>query len=99
MDQEILLADYLPFVEIVDAALNMELASLPVCRDQYDQMFLVLAQASKADFLVTGDQDLLVLTNTPDLPFRILKPVEFLMQHQLMPQTKYLICNSRKSSS
>ena len=85
IDQESLLADYLPFVEIVDADLNMELASLPVCRGPYDQMFLVLAQASKADFLVTGDQDLLVLANTHDLPFHILKPVEFLAQHQLMP--------------
>lgn len=83
-DQESLLADYLPFVQIVDAALNTETASLPVCRDPYDQMFLELAHKSKADFLVTGDQDLLVLANTPNLPFRIVKPIEFLTQHQLL---------------
>ena len=83
MDQESLLADYLPFVQIVDAALNAEPASLPVCRDPYDQIFLELADASKADFLVTGDQDLLVLATTPNLSFRILKPAEFLARHRL----------------
>ena len=82
-DQESLLADYLPFVQIADVSSNIKQISLPMCRDPHDQMFLELACASKAEFLVTGDQDLLVLANTPDLPFRIVKPVEFLTQHQL----------------
>lgn len=84
IDQESLLADYLPYVQIADAASNVMQNSLPVCRDRHDQMFLELALASKADCLVTGDQDLLVLATTPDLPFRILKPVEFLTQYQLL---------------
>jgi putative PIN family toxin of toxin-antitoxin system len=84
MDQEILLADYLPFVQSVDDFSILKHGSLPICRDPHDQIFLELAHASKADFLVTGDQDLLVLAATPDLPFRILKPVEFLTQQQFL---------------
>jgi uncharacterized protein len=83
-EQRSLLADYLPFAQITDVAANTQQASLPMCRDPLDQMFLVLAQASGADYLVSGDQDLLVLANTPKLPFRILKPVDFLTQHQLL---------------
>ena len=52
--------------------------------DARDQMFLDLALSAKVDYLVTGDQDLLVLADTPGLPFRIVKPVEFLTQHQLL---------------
>ena len=84
LDQDSLLADYLPFAQINNVTLTTQKTSLPVCRDPHDQMFLELAQASKADFLVTGDQDLLVLATTPNLPFRILKPLEFLTQHQLL---------------
>ena len=57
----------------------------PVCRDTRDQIFLDLAQSAKVQCLVTGDQDLLVLADTPNLSFRILKPSEFLTQYQLMP--------------
>ena len=84
LDQDSLLADYLPFAQINNVTLTTQKTGLPVCRDPHDQMFLELAQASKADFLVTGDQDLLVLATTPNLPFRILKPLEFLTQHQLL---------------
>jgi uncharacterized protein len=46
------------------------------CRDPKDDKFLSLAVNGQADFIVTGDQDLLVLN-----PFRgvaILRPEEFL---------------------
>ncbi len=33
----------------------------PVCRDPKDEMFLELAMASNADYIVSGDKDLLVL--------------------------------------
>jgi uncharacterized protein len=33
----------------------------PVCRDPKDEMFLELAMATNADYIVTGDKDLLVL--------------------------------------
>ena len=85
IEQDALLADYLPFVQVADMHENGDQANLPICRDPKDQMFLVLSHASKADCLITGDQDLLVLANTPNLPFQILRPVEFLTQHQLMP--------------
>ena len=52
-----LLADYLPYCEIVEATRKCSV----VCRDAKDQMFLDLAQSGKADVLVSGDRDLLVL--------------------------------------
>jgi uncharacterized protein len=80
------LALYLPFAEVNQVDLDADITNqLPVCRDARDQIFLDLAQSAKADYLITGDQDLLVLANTPHLPFRILKPVEFLTQHPLTP--------------
>ena len=60
-DQEELLADYLPHCRSV--RIPARLPKLPLCRDSSDQMFLELAAAGKADFLVTGDNDLLVLAN------------------------------------
>jgi uncharacterized protein len=35
--------------------------TIPVCRDPKDEMFLELAVASNADYLITGDKDLSVL--------------------------------------
>ena len=49
---------------------------LPKCRDEDDQPFLLLAAASGADVLVTGDKDLLALQG--QVKFRILSPGEFL---------------------
>ena len=83
--QNSLLADYLPFAQVTDVLVNIHQASLPICRDPLDQIFLVLARASQADFLISGDQNLLVLADTPNLSFRILKPIEFLTQFKLMP--------------
>ena len=67
-DQQKLLADYLPYVEVLTATAlagekRPQTASLPLCRDEKDQMFLQAAYFSKADWLVTGDQDLLILAN------------------------------------
>ena len=77
---------YLPYAEVNEVDLDADIRSqLPVCRDTRDQVFLDLAQSAKADYLITGDQDLLVLANTPHLPFSILKPIEFLTQHLLTP--------------
>ena len=81
-DQEGLLADYLPFAQVADAPVNVVKASLPICRDPKDQMFLDLAVTAKVNYLVTGDQDLLVLADTPDLLFQIIKPIDFLTQLQ-----------------
>jgi putative PIN family toxin of toxin-antitoxin system len=51
------LALYLPYCESLDPAERCPI----VCRDGKDQPLLDLAQCGKADLLVTGDADLLVL--------------------------------------
>jgi putative PIN family toxin of toxin-antitoxin system len=56
-EREELLADYLPFCEIV----NITRKCSVVCRDTKDQPFLDLAQSGKADALVSGDRDLLAV--------------------------------------
>ena len=58
-DREHLLADYLPYCRSV--RIPARLPRLPVCRDPADQMFIELAAVGRADFLVTGDKDLLAL--------------------------------------
>lgn len=55
-----LLGGYLPYAETVDTA-NADVGRLPRCNDVHDQKFLVLAQVSRAEVLVTGDRDLLAL--------------------------------------
>lgn len=57
--QQELLADYLPYCTTVRMPVK-----LPVtldCRDKFDLPFLQLAVIGKADYLVSGDQDLLSL--------------------------------------
>jgi len=66
-----LLADYLPFCEIVEVSRKCSV----VCRDAKDQMFLDLAQSGKADSLVSGDRDLLVLAGRTK--FLIESPEEY----------------------
>ena len=64
--REDLLADYLPYCESVrvpDPA-----PATPLCRDPFDVPFLELAIAGKADFLVTGDSDLLSLASKSPCP-------------------------------
>ena len=52
-----LLADYLPYCEVVE---KVEPCAVK-CRDASDQPFLDLAHTAKAEFLVSGDRDLLAL--------------------------------------
>jgi putative PIN family toxin of toxin-antitoxin system len=59
-EQEELLADYLPWCETV--SIPEPPPTTLACRDPSDQPFLHLAVAGAADFLVTGDADLLALT-------------------------------------
>jgi putative PIN family toxin of toxin-antitoxin system len=61
-DQQELLADYLPYCTTVN--LLDILPSSIQCRDANDLPFLHLALAGKADFLVSGDADLLSLAGT-----------------------------------
>jgi uncharacterized protein len=60
-EQEDLLADYLPFCDTVP--MPDVLPAIPECHDLFDAPFLVLAVVGKADYLVTGDRDLLSLAD------------------------------------
>ncbi len=58
-EQHELLADYLPYVEVV--SVPEPPPRVPDCRDPHDLPFLHLAAAGKAELLVSGDADLLAL--------------------------------------
>jgi len=58
-EQQELLADYLPYCTTV--RLPARPPRTPPCRDPFDVPFLQLALVGKADYLITGDQDLLSL--------------------------------------
>lgn len=60
-EQHELLADYLPYCETV--TLLRKAPKTLQCRDAHDIPFLHLAQAAKADFLISGDDDLLCLAD------------------------------------
>ena len=72
--QNAVLVEYLPYCE--PQAEPKTRIKLPPCRDEGDQAFLLLAAASKADVLATGDKDVLALSGA--VPFEILTPREFL---------------------
>ena len=56
------------------------ITSITICRDPKDNKFLELAVDGEADFLITGDKDLLELAkkSDPAWTFRIVSPEEFL---------------------
>lgn len=58
-EQRELLADYLPYCTTV--RMPARPPRTPPCRDPFDLPFLQLALTGKADYLVTGDRDLLSL--------------------------------------
>ncbi len=61
-DRVLLLADFLPYAETVTSP---EVPTdVPLIRDKADQMFITLAVVGKADALVTGDYDLLVIKDS-----------------------------------
>ncbi len=61
-EQHELIAEYLPYCTTV--RLPVKLPAVPVCRDPMDLPFLHLAASGKANYLVTGDKDLLALAKT-----------------------------------
>ena len=64
-EREDLLADYLPWCEMVTVT---EPPDTPDCRDPFDRPFLELALIGQADALVTGDGDLLALATVFTVP-------------------------------
>jgi len=73
-DQRELLADYLPYCTPI--ATPAKAPRRPPCRDPFDVPFVQLAITGNADFLVTGDKDLLSLTRRIRCP--IVTAEEFL---------------------
>lgn len=68
------------FMEYFDDAVTEVIvkSKVAVCRDQKDNFLLALSKDSKADFLITGDVDLLVLKKFGKT--RIVKMVDFLIE-------------------
>ena len=77
-EREDLLGDYLPWCETIVVPNPTD---VPDCRDPFDRPFLELALTAKADALVTGDKDLLVLAKT--FSVSILTPAT--SKKQIMP--------------
>jgi uncharacterized protein len=74
IQQQSFLDEYLPYVKSMTKI--QTIANKSICRDVNDVMFLELALTGKADYLVTGDKDLLVLQ--PDFQFTIITPSDFI---------------------
>ena len=72
-ERQDLLDDYLPYCEAV--VVPDPPPAIPQCRDPFDEPFLELALAARADVLVTGDADLLALAEEFSVP--ILAPRAF----------------------
>jgi uncharacterized protein len=64
--------EVLPFFEAVEAEQQIE----RICRDSHDDKFIVCAMAAKADYVVSGDEDLLVLKKYGQI--KIISASEFL---------------------
>lgn len=65
-EQQELLADYLPWCATV--RIPNPPPKTPACRDPFDLPFLQLAVTGKADYLVSGDRDLLSLAGRLTCP-------------------------------
>ncbi len=72
-DIEVLLADYLPFMEVMEIKAGRQ--PVPEPADPDDRKFLELAAGGQARFLVTGDRDLLRLSHVGTC--QIIAPAEF----------------------
>jgi len=71
-EQTAVLSAFLPHAEV---SVARGAVSVPTCRDPDDDMFLVLAAQARADYLVTGDADLLAVHGFKTCP--IITPEQF----------------------
>ena len=78
-DRDELLGDYLPFCSIV--RIPARTLRIPDCRDTFDLPFLKLAASGKADYLVTGDRDLLEIRERQ--PYAIVNAEAFMARLNL----------------
>ena len=67
--------------------------NLSICRDRKDDRYLSLCKQVRADFLITGDKDLLSISKKllqkNNLPGNILSPAEFVRQELLQGKPKF----------
>jgi len=73
-DVQDLLTAYLPWCETVP--IPNQPPALPDCRDPFDLKFLAVALSGRADALVTGDQDLLMLKSIFPIPILTLSELK-----------------------
>jgi predicted nucleic acid-binding protein len=78
-EQRELLSDYLPYCATV--RIPAKAPRTPPCGDPHDVPFLQLALVGKAEYLVTGDRDLLGLASR--FACRSVTPAEWLRAHSL----------------
>ena len=71
-EKQTILEAFLPYAEAVSVK---GAGGCPPCRDPHDVPFLALARQGRADYLVTGDADLLAVTS--GTPYAILAPEAF----------------------
>jgi uncharacterized protein len=82
LEIESLLADYLPYCEVVQVEGHFNTLHVATCRDPKDQMFLNAAQIADVRYLVTGDAELHAV-NDPQCThhrFQICKAADLLAQ-------------------
>ncbi len=72
LEKRAILAAFLPHAEAVSV---VSTAGCPPCRDPHDVPFLALAHQGRADYLVTGDADLLAVRGM--ISYNILSPHAF----------------------
>jgi len=74
VEQRSFLDEYLPYIQTITKP--EALPEAIICRDSNDVMFLELALAGYADYLITGDKDLLVLPQI--FQFKTMSAAEFI---------------------
>ena len=83
-DRNELLADYLPYCTTV--IIPRKSPKIPSCRDPWDLPFLRLAAHARADFLVTGDKDLLDIRDK--MRFEIITAEAFMSKLEKLERTE-----------
>jgi len=82
-DRDELLADYLPYCTTV--IIPRKVPKIPSCRDPGDLPFLQLTAHARADFLVTGDRDLLDIRDK--MHFAIVSAEAFMSKLEKLERT------------
>ena len=83
-DRDEFLADYLPYCTTV--MIPRKAPKTPSCRDPWDVPFLQLAAHARADFLVTGDKDLLDIRDK--IRFEIITAEAFVSKLENLERTE-----------